>query len=359
MRLQAVACRLALASVFAALAAAQVPGFYPIVGGLPLDSGLALGFGYRHSYLMHGRSEIHVRAIGSTKSYEHLDVRLYLPRSDALFFGEAGVRYRNYPEEDFWGLGPKSPEHLRSTFRLEDLDTTAGVGISPWWFVRTGIRGGFLNVNTGPGKDEDRPSIEELFGTADAPALDRQPDFWHYGAFLQLDYRDEAHDPRRGGFYSLEWTRFRDDAAGRYDFSRWNVDIRQFFPGIQRGSTVAARASAAFSRRNPGHRVPFWMQPTAGGGNDLRGYLQYRFRDENMFAANLEHRWRVHELVQVVAFVDAGNVFPTPGDFALKGMRGSAGIGGRLKLGNLLIIGIDMAWSPEGLRFWYRGSQIF
>jgi hypothetical protein len=326
---------------------------------MPLDSGLALGFGYRNTGLMRGVSEIHVRAIGSTKSYEHLDVRFYVPRSDAPVFGEAGVRYRNYPEEDFWGLGPKSPEHLRTTFRMEDLDTTGAVGVSPWRFLRAGVRGGFLNVNTGPGKDEDRPSIEQVFGPADAPALDRQPDFWHYGAFAEVDYRDEPKDPARGGFYSLEWTRFRDHTIGSYDFSRWEVDLRQFFPSVQRNATVAARAIASFSRRDAGDRVPFWLQPTAGGGNDVRGYLQYRFRDENMFAANVEHRWRLREFLQAVAFVDAGRVFPTPGDFGLSGMRGSVGIGGRLKLGRFLVVGLDMAWSPEGLRFWYRGSQIF
>lgn len=339
-------------------ALAQPTGFFPIVGGLPLDSGLALGVGYRNAVLR-GRSEVQLRAIASTKSYEHLDLRLWVPRSDSLVFAEAGIRYRNYPEEDFWGLGPRSPEHRRTTFRLEDLNTTGALGVSPWRFFRAGFSGGFLDVNTGPGKDEDRPSIEQLFSPADAPALDRQPDFWHYGAFIEADYRDEQNDPQRGGLYLLEWTRYRDSMAGRYDFSRWNLDLRQFVPSPQTGATVAARALVSLSRRDPQNRVPFWLQPTAGGGNDLRGYLQYRFRDENMLAANLEYRWRVHEFFQAVAFVDAGRVFSTPSDFGIRGMRGSAGIGGRIRLGRFLIIGLDMAWSPEGVRFWYRGSQIF
>jgi hypothetical protein len=359
MRLPGLVIRNVAGLVLVSGAAAQTSGFYPIVGGLPFDAGLALGVGYQKTRLVSGFGEVHIRAIGSTKSYEHLDVRAFFPRSDALFFAEAGLRYRNYPEEDFWGLGPDSAEHLRTTFRQEDVDTTGALGISPWWFMRAGVRGGSLNVNTGPGKDEDRPSIEQLFGPDDAPALDQQPDFWHYGAFIQVDYRDEVRDPARGGLYLLNWTRFRDRTVGRYDFSRWNFDLRQFFPSVQRGATVAARVMASFSRRDAGDRVPFWMQPTAGGGGDVRGYLQYRFRDENMFAASLEHRWRVHEFLQLVAFADAGRVFPTPGDFGLSGMRGSVGVGGRVRLGQFLIIGLDMAWSPENLRFWFRGSQMF
>jgi outer membrane protein assembly factor BamA len=191
------------------------------------------------------------------------------------------------------------------------------------------------------------------------PGLERQTDFWHYGAFLTADYRDDWRDPTRGGLYSAEWTRYLDQKIGRYDFSRLNIDLRQYFPGPQPDATVAARAMWSFSRREPGNRVPFWMQPTVGGGNDVRGYLQYRFRDENSFVANLEYRWRFFGLFQALAFADAGRVFSSPGDLGLNGIRGSVGVGGRFKLGRALVLGLDLAWSPEGVRLWYRGSQMF
>jgi hypothetical protein len=326
---------------------------------LPPDGGFAVGAGYRQTLLLRGLTELHVRGIVSTKSYEHLDLRLYFPRSDALVFGEFGLRYRNYPEEDFWGLGGKSWESLRTTFRLEDLNTTGAIGVSPWWFLRAGVRGGYLDVNIGPGRDEDRPSIEQIFAPPIVPGLERQTDFWHYGAFLTADYRDDWRDPTRGGLYSAEWTRYLDQKIGRYDFSRLNIDLRQYFPGPQPDATVAARAMWSFSRREPGNRVPFWMQPTVGGGNDVRGYLQYRFRDENSFVANLEYRWRFFGLFQALAFADAGRVFSSPGDLGLNGIRGSVGVGGRFKLGRALVLGLDLAWSPEGVRLWYRGSQMF
>jgi hypothetical protein len=111
--------------------------------------------------------------------------------------------------------------------------------------------------------------------------------------------------------------------------------------------------------KSPGRQVPFFMQPTAGGGADMRGYHQYRFRDENSLVANLEYRWRVQEMFHAVMFTDAGRVFSRPGQIGFSGLHGSAGVGGRFKLGESLLFGIDIGWSPEGPRFWFRGAHAF
>jgi hypothetical protein len=351
--------RVAAAGAVPWLLAAQQIAVSPILGGLPPGSGVAGGVEFRTTGLARGLVDFRARAIASIRKYEHLDLRLSFPPLTAhSLFAELGFRYRNYPEEDFWGIGPKTPEDHRTTFRMEDIDSTAAFGVRPWSPLRIGARAGFLNTNTGPGKDRSHPSTEERFLPGEAPGLDRQPDFQHLGGFAELDYRDNPADARRGGHYSLSWTRYRDRTLGRFHFRRWDLDLRQFFPSFQRGSTVAVRLAAAFSEKDPGRQVPFFLQPTVGGGNDLRGYHQSRFRDENLLALNLEYRWRAREFVEAVLFTDGGRVFSRPGDFGLAGMRGSLGAGGRLKFGGLLV-GLDAAWSPEGLRFWFRGSQLF
>jgi hemolysin activation/secretion protein len=91
----------------------------------------------------------------------------------------------------------------------------------------------------------------------------------------------------------------------------------------------------------------------------LRGYHQYRFRDENALILNAEYRWRMREFFQVVGFADGGRVFARPGEIGLAGMRGSVGAGGRLKFGPRFSLGLDMGWSPDGVRFWVRGSDTF
>jgi outer membrane protein assembly factor BamA len=351
---------LPLAAAAPSLLMAQREGFTPILRGLPPDSGFALGVEYRRSRLARGWIDFNARAISSTKKYENLEVRLEFPElARAYLFADLAVRYRNYPEEDFWGLGQYSSRSRRTTFRHEDIGSAARFGTQPRPWLRAGFESGVLNANTGPGQDRDRPSIEERFTAAEVPALDAQPHFTHWGAFLELDNRDRASDATRGGYYALRWRRYHDRTLGRYHFRRWELDLRHFFRPFRPDGTVAARAAATFSQKDPGQAVPFFLQPTLGGGNDLRGYHQYRFRDENSLALNLEYRWQVREFVELVMFGDAGRVFARPGQFGLRGLRGSAGVGGRFKFGRWLLVGLDMAWSPEGPRFWFRGSQAF
>lgn len=342
-----------------ALLAAQ-GGFMPVIGGLPPGSGISGGVEYRHRRLARGAAEFSARAIGSPKKYEHLDLRLvFPPLEDRRLFAEVGLRYRNYPQEDFWGLGPTTSPDRRTSLRLEDLNYTAAAGVKPWRWLRIGAEAGFLNVNTGPGRDDDYPSIEQRFVALEAPALDRQPHFQHTGAFAEVNYRSRPDTGIVRGSYAIRLTSYHDRTLGRYHFRRWNIDLRQFLPSFQPTATVAARFTASLTEKAPGRQVPFFLQPTVGGGNDLRGYHQYRFRDENSLAMSLEYRWRLHRFIETVAFADAGRVFSRPGQFGLKGMRGSIGVGGRLRLGDRLMLGLDLGWSPEGLRPWFRGSEAF
>ena len=341
-------------------AAGQESGWFPILGGLPLDSGVAAGVEYRAARIGGSPANFLAKAIGSTKRYEFGEAALEFPLlASGFLFTEFQVRYRNYPEEDFWGLGSQARKDLRTTFRLEDAGYSATFGFRPWNSVRTGVIAGILDVNTGPGKDEDHPSIEELFRPADAPGLETQPNYRNFGAFVEMDHRDDRYDPTRGGFYSLRWTHWHDRKLGRFHFRRWEVDVRHFFPSFERRSTVAVRAATTLSETGNSGEVPFFLKPTAGGGNDIRGYHQYRFRDDNSLVLNLEHRWRARDYLQVIAFTDAGRVFSRPGAWGLDHMKTTLGGGARAKLGRRLIVGFDVGWSREGVHFWFRGSQIF
>lgn len=341
------------------LLAAQ-DGFSPIIGGLPFDSGVALGLEYNKPRVVGDFLDFRAKAIGSVKKYEFLEAGIAAPRLAGRFlFAEAQVRYRNYPEEDFWGLGARSSRNSRTTFRLEDIDYRATLGVRPKPWLEIGTTGGILNTNSGPGKDQEWPSIEQRFTQGEAPALNRQPHYIHAGAGFRVDYRDEPADPRRGGFYQLRWTAFHDRRFDHFHFRRYDVDLRQFAPTPWRPDTVAVRAQAILSDKGTGQQVPFFMQPTAGGGSDLRGYRQYRFRDENALVFNVEYRWRIREILQLVNFADAGRVFSRPGQIGLSGLRGSVGFGGRVRIGESLVLGIDVGWSPEGPRLWLRGAHTF
>ena len=63
-----------------------------------------------------------------------------------------------------------------------------------------------------------------------------------------------------------------------------------------------------FSSTAAGRGVPFYLLPSLGGHNTLRGYTDYRFHDRNLLGANVESRWALFRHVDAAVFADAGNV---------------------------------------------------
>ena len=251
----------------------------PVFGGMTSGSGFALGIEYRKLGFAVRPLDFSSKAIGSVKKYEFLEAGFALPRlAGGRLFADIGARYRNFPEEDFWGLGPDTPMDRRSAFRLEDFDISGIFGVRLFRTVEAGATAGRTYVNTGPGKDGDWPSIEHVFTAGEVPALARQPDYDHWGAFLRADRRDEPGDPRHGGLYEFRWTSLHDREFRLFDFHRYEIDLRKFFVTFRERDTIAVRARAVLSGKRNGQQVPFFLQPTAGGGSDVRGYDQARFR---------------------------------------------------------------------------------
>ena len=338
----------------------QKRGFRPIIGTLPADSGFALGVGYDQEKFANGILDLRLEAIGSVKKYEQLDLRLAAPRlANERLFVEFHTRYRNYPEENFWGLGNDIGEGRRVNFRLEDWLVSGAGGFRPLPRLRVGATAGYLRVNTGPGKDNAFLSIEQLFTPDEVPALVNQPDYSLYGAFADYDSRDRPADPRAGGFYQARLTYYDDRNLQRHSFTRFDLELQQFLPVYQKRGTVAMRGLLNLTDAGVGQTVPFFMQPTAGGSNDLRGYHQYRFRDENRLIFNLEYRWEANPYVDLVAFGDAGRAFGLGDGVKLGNLRGSIGVGGRVKFRERVWLGVDVGYSHEGIRLWLRGSQMF
>ena len=338
-------------------AAAQIL-FRPVLGGLPADSGLAAGFELlRHRTL--GPFDARTRFVGSVKQYEHVDLGLESPPPATHdFFSEIRLRYRNYPEEDFWGLGPDSDESARSNYRLEDVRLRGMAGLH----FRSGFRVagvlGFTKANVGPGRDDDFPSTGAAFRPEEAPGLTASPDYWQVGLQLDYDRRDDRDDPRAGQFAAFEWTRFGDRAPGDFSFDRFELDYRHFF-ALSNSGRLAGRVRILLAEPRPGHTIPFYLQPSVGGTDTVRGFDQYRFRSDNALVFNLEYRQAWKGVFDIVLFADAGRVTSRRSELGLADLHGSAGVGGRVRFGSQVFFGADLGFSREGHEIWFRSDHTF
>lgn len=332
--------------------------FRLLVGGLGADSGFTAGVELLR-YRTLGPFDVRARFLGSVKKYEHVELSFESPPPATHdFFTEIRFRYRNYPEDDFWGLGPDTAKSSRTNYRLEDFSATATMGLH----YRSGLRiagvVGLIETNVGPGTDEDYASSEEVFSEAAAPGIGSAPDYWNAGIEVDFDRRDNRDNATSGGFGAFSWSRFSDREPGDWSFDRYTLEYRHFV-GLGTGRRLAGRARLETTRELERHRVPIFVQPFVGGTDTVRGFHQYRFRSGSSIVFNLEYRHDFMGVLTGVAFVDAGRVGERPSDLGLGGLEGSLGGGIRVRFGDRVFFGADVGVSDEGSHLWFRSGHTF
>src|SRR5262249_50947449 len=122
---------------------------------------------------------------------------------------------------------------------------------------------------------------------------------------------------------------------------------------------IALHAATVLSLRGDRRVVPFYMMPTLGGYDDLRGFRPRRFYDENSFVMNAEYRWEICTGLDMAIFVDSGRVFHRPGDFTFHDLQSDAGFGFRINNQQSTVMRIDAGFSGEGFQVWFVFNKLF
>ncbi len=267
------------------------------------------------------------------------------------------LRYRNFPREEFYGLGSDSSRDDRTNYRYEEsgFDVVAGYPFARWFGIMG--RAGYLLTNVGPGTNEKRPDTQDLFDDSTAPGLERQPDFYRFDAGLYLAYEGDPNLP--AGILGVEWARFDDVGDRRFEFDRFAVDARGYLPLGSRQRTLAARFFVSRDYANDSMEVPFYFMKTLGGNETLRGYNDFRFRDSNLIYFSSEYRWEANPAVELAIFYDTGKVVSQGSDLSLKHLRHSYGFGIRGKSFRRTVLRIDLGHSEEGTFVYFAFGPTF
>ena len=337
-----------------------VAGFRVAVGGLVSGSGFALGPEYLRRDLSDGRVIVRASARASLKRYQLYDVQLTFPK---LYHRKLSVDlyavHRNSPRIDYYGPGPDSRKTGRSDYRLEDTSYDLTAGVKPLRHLSVGGSLGFLQVNVGPGADPRFVSTEKIYTPASTPGIDNQSDFLRGGIFAQYDYRDNPGGPRKGGNYLFRYTWNSDRVLALHSFRRMDLEVQQYIPFFNLRRVIALRGKSVLTYAGDGQRVPFYLQPTLGGSEDLRGFRPFRFYDDNLVVMNAEYRWESFSGLDMVVFADGGKVFHQRAQWNLKDLEGSAGFGFRFNVRNNVFMRIDTGFSHEGFQLWLKFNNVF
>ncbi len=336
----------------------------PDLGGSGLDfhaSGAYSIYGYQYYSAQVGRVPYVGRRLprtgkGTTDLFPLADLEktASVPGSHVY----VSARHRNYPREDFYGVGPYSEAPNRTDYRLKD-ELFEGVIQTRVSRLSLMARAGLMRPSIHPGTDSAFPNTEETHTEQTAPGLTSTSDFTHLSAAAWLELRDQPRNPHRGISLGLAVSRFDDRHATAHQFTRVVVDAREYIPLGSNRHVIALRQVAFLDMPDDGSIVPFYLQPNFGGSTFLRGFGATRFRDNKLLAVGAEYRLGLHKNIQFALIYEAGEVSPTMHDFNLNRLKHDYGAGIRLKTLKHIVARLDVLHSAERTRVDFKLGPSF
>ncbi len=289
-----------------------------------------------------------LRGYGGLNNFRGLDRKTY------NFFLYGTYRYRDFGEEDFFGLGPDTLEDNRTDYRQKDSSIygTAGYRLTSWALLAGS--GGYMKVEILPGKDSAFPDTPLIFDDSTAPGIFEDADFTYGGGAFVIDFRDDPANPHSGLMFGFEHYKYSDNGDTNFSFNRTSFDARGYVPLFAEHRTLALQLYTSMNEPDSGNRVPFYFLESLGGPDSLRGFTSMRFRDENLISTSAEYRWEASRFWELALFYDAGKVFPDGESWSLDNLESGYGFGMRFKLPKTVFLRFDIGHSDEGTHFYFR-----
>jgi hypothetical protein len=338
-------------------------GWYVQTSGLITGQGwIALGPGYRRTVLG-GRGRVDVSGAVSWYLSTAAQASFELP---ALAHRRVSVgaegRYQDARRVEYFGLGNDSRESDRSAYGFRNVDVTGfgRVRATPWLSIDGRV--GWIpppDLLAASGPRLNLPSTIDAFTDAGAPGISTQPAFLHSDISVIADVLDHPSHPTTGGMYRATASAYTDQGAGAYSFRRYEIEAAQFIPLGTRRWVLGLHGWGVFSATSAGRSVPFYLMPSLGGTNTLRGYFNYRFHDNDLQNVTIESRVTLLTHMDVAVFADEGKVAPDASHLDLRHARTSYGAGVRFHNATSTLFRLDAGHSVEGWHVFFRVSDSF
>jgi hypothetical protein len=272
----------------------------------------------------------------------------------------------------YFGEGPGSTRSGRSFYGMTEHIVGGNLVHPISGKLNMGVYGEMNTrmVDIRPSRGQDSPSIEQLYDSATAPGLTKQPVFVQLGAGVRM--APSALNNLLHFNYDVSYRPFIDVSGSGFSFQRFSVDLYQEIslyhshlmvpretngpndcsidptaeppscPKVSMRSLeghIGVRAFTSLSMTPGANQVPFYFQPTLGGADlngtaSLSSYQDYRFRAPNILLLQESFEHSVGKLpVGFALRADQGKVGLTRGDLGDGPWRHSYAVGLSLRAG--------------------------
>ena len=101
------------------------------------------------------------------------------------------------------------------------------------------------------------------------------------------------------------------------------------------------------------------MMPSLGGGDNLRAFTSWRFRDLNSLLLQAEWRVIANRFVDMAVFYDSGRVAHDLDAIKLNNLKHDVGLGFRFHGPTATPLRLEIAKGTEGLSLVFAASPVF
>jgi hypothetical protein len=312
---------------FSATAIKMVDHVNAVVGGF--DQGAGFGFGLEFTTAKGADLkgfEFYARAMGSTKLYRAGELGARVGTNKTR--GEFWFNYTRRTRDNFFDFGSLVPEDPETNFATERRSYN---GLFAHKFLRRvegGLYGSFSSTGSFRGEEDRDIPIDTIFSgnpgvtpiTSFLPGFQQNARLVSYGAFAEVDLRNNERGLTRGGYF---YGRFggvdavdSDNAFSDFGWNETELDGRVYIPVFSHKTSVALRGYAVLRDPKGGSQIPFYEQAIFGGRSVGRGFTNARFRGNNSVLYSGEVRqtiWSQNDEntkgLDIIVFGDVGQVW--------------------------------------------------
>lgn len=329
-------------------------GWFVTFGDIKSGSGFALGPAY--GKLLDNGALIYAKAGYSIRNFKMAQLSLHAPpAAGGRVLIEGRLRWQDAPTLPFFPIGTDS-ERSRFEFSETKREVSARARLHPARFLRLG--GGlsyedFDTTNVVLAEAAPDSRLQLLF----VPGSGDDPSYVHTHVMGAFDSRDGPGYSRRGSLLQATLHDYRQQSGGGLSFRRVDAIAEQYIPILHGNWVLYFGLRASTTDADDGNVVPFFLMPYLGG-NTLRGFRNYRFRDRHTILFTGEYRWYVQEFVDMALFVDAGKVVSRRSQLDFENLKTSVGAGLRFHGPQTTAVRLEVARSNEGWRVIFGFSPV-
>jgi hypothetical protein len=267
---------------YSATAIKMVDHVNTLIGGF--DQGAGFGFGLEFTTATGAELkgyEFYARALGSTSLYRsgELGARVGTDKTR----GEFWFNYTRRTKDDFFDIGSLIPRFPETNFATERRSYNGLFAHRFLPMLEAGLYGSFSSTGAFRGDDDKDPAIDNLFSgnpnvtpaTNFLPGLQQNVRLISYGAFAEVDLRNNERGLTRGGYF---YGRFGSvdgiDSSPSFSDFAWietELDGRVYIPVLSNKTSVALRAYAVLGSPKAAVRSRFMNRRSSEGAALVAG----------------------------------------------------------------------------------------